>query len=48
MIPVEMPFFYLLASALIALPSSVLLQYDAAYFGGTWIERAGLGKLTPA
>jgi lycopene cyclase domain-containing protein len=48
MIPVEMPFFYMFASALIALPSSVLLQYDAAYFAGTWIERAGLGKLRAA
>ena len=45
MIPAEMPFFYMLASALIALPSSVLLQYDAAYFAGTWLDRAGLNKL---
>jgi lycopene cyclase domain-containing protein len=47
-IPVEMPFFYLFASALIALPSSVLLQYDAEYFDGTWIGRSGLGRLRPA
>jgi len=44
-IPAEMPFFYMLASALIALPSSVLLQYDASYFAGTWLDRFGLGKL---
>src|SRR5262245_17986034 len=45
MIPIEMPFFYMFASALIALPSSVLLQYDGAYFAGTWLDRFGLSKL---
>jgi len=48
MIPLEMPFFYTLASALIALPSSVLLQYDADYFEGTWLDRVGLSKLCAA
>jgi hypothetical protein len=43
-----MPFFYLLASALIAFPSSVLLQYDADYFAGTWLDRLGLRKLHAA
>jgi lycopene cyclase domain-containing protein len=45
MIPVEMPFFYLLASALIALPSTVLLAYEPGYFEKTWIGRAGFGRL---
>lgn len=48
MIPIEMPFFYMFASALIALPSSVLLQYDSTYFAGTWLDRFGLGKLRVA
>jgi lycopene beta-cyclase len=48
MIPAEMPFFYMFASALIALPSSVLLQYDAGYFAGTWLDRFALSKLRTA
>jgi hypothetical protein len=48
MIPVEMPIFYMLASALIAFPSTVLLQYDADYWGGSWVERSGIAKLSEA
>ena len=48
MIPVEMPFFYTFASALIALPSTVLLQHDADYFEGTWLGRLGLSKTRTA
>jgi hypothetical protein len=44
MIPVEMLLFYQLAIALIAFPSTVLLQYDERYFSGTWIGRLGIAK----
>jgi lycopene cyclase domain-containing protein len=46
MIPAEMPIFYLLASALIAFPLNVLLQYDSEYFEGTVIGRSRIAKLS--